>query len=373
MFRTSKLQIAAKLLGSVCNCSQKVAQPLRSTKPKSTSNTVQHFVDLKHLRAIGGAGGDGCISFLSLWSNEYAGPDGGDGGNGGHVIFQASLDIKDLSNVPTVAMGSYGQKGSNKDCNGKSADHYMIKVPVGTIIKNAEGNVVGDLSSEGLMFVAARGGAGGKGNHFFMTDTEQSPKISEYGALGEDLEYTVEVRSMAHVGLLGFPNAGKSTLLRAISRARPKVAPYPFTTLKPHLGMVQYDDYEQIAVADLPGLIPESHKNKGLGIQFLRHVERCMALIFIVDASEPEPWEVVNVLQYELTQFNENLKTRPQLIVANKIDIPESKDNIHKMKEHLGLPVIPISAKLGTNVGTLLKELKVIYDRSKEAENKEDT
>ncbi|KAJ8938192.1 hypothetical protein NQ318_019533 [Aromia moschata] len=353
----SFINLSLKSLNNVYRYSHKVAQPLKSKKPKSTRNQVQNFIDLKRLRTRGGTGGNGCISFLSLWSNEFAGPDGGDGGNGGHVIFEASGDVKDLHSVPTVAKADSGEKGSNKDCHGKNANHSILKVPVGTIIKNTDGKVVGDLHTEGLMFVAARGGAG---------DTEQAPKICEYGADGENLEYTIEVRSMAHVGLIGFPNAGKSTLLRAISRARPKVAPYPFTTLRPYVGMIQYDDYEQIAVADLPGLIPDSHKNKGLGIQFLKHTERCMALLYIIDVSSPEPWTVLSVLQHELSQFNDTLQERPQLVLANKIDIPNTEDNIKRLKEETNLTVIPVSAKLGTNLLEVLKEIRVIYDKSKE-------
>lgn len=167
-------------------------------------NQSQFFLDLKRVRAFGGNGGDGCISFLSLWSNEYAGPDGGDGGNGGHVIFKATNDVTDLIHVDTILKAESGEKGGNKDCNGKNADHLVINVPLGTIVRNEEGVVVGDLGGEGMMFVAARGGAGGKGNHFFCTDTEQSPEICEYGAEGEKLGYTVELRSMAHVGLVSF-------------------------------------------------------------------------------------------------------------------------------------------------------------------------
>lgn len=154
------------------------------------------------VRVIGGKGGDGCISFLHLWSNEFAGPDGGDGGNGGHVIFRALTNVKDLSLVASVVQADAGEKGFNKDCHGKNAEHKIIDVPLGTIVKNEDGVVVGDLEREGLMFIAARGGSGGKGNHFFITDTEQAPKISEYGAKGEDLTYIVELRSMAHVGLV---------------------------------------------------------------------------------------------------------------------------------------------------------------------------
>ncbi|CAH0557383.1 unnamed protein product [Brassicogethes aeneus] len=367
MFNSFKNSI--KLLYSVSKYSQKVAQPLRSRKQKSLRNSVQSFVDVKHVRVIAGNGGDGCISFLSLWSNENAGPDGGDGGNGGHVILESAHDIKDLNLVPSIIKAEPGENGANRDCHGKNAQNFKVPVPVGTIIKNDKGIVVGDLSEPGLMFVAARGGAGGKGNHFFISDTEQAPKICEYGAKGEDLEYTVEIRSMAHMGLIGLPNAGKSTLLRAISRARPKVAPYPFTTLKPHLGMVQYDDYEQIAIADLPGLIPDSHKNKGLGIQFLKHAERCMGLLYILDMSLPEPWKTLNMLKFELSQFNDKLNLRPQIIIANKMDLEDSEENLEILKEHTTELIIPISAKVGTNLEELLIRIRIIYDKNNVGES----
>ncbi|XP_076270711.1 mitochondrial ribosome-associated GTPase 2 [Rhynchophorus ferrugineus] len=358
-------------LGGVRLFSQKVARPLRQKKPKADGNSIQSFVDVRQLRVVGGAGGDGCISFLRLWSNEYAGPDGGDGGHGGHVIFQASTNVHDLNNVPTSVKANNGENGSNNDCHGKNANHYVIEVPVGTIIKDASGKVKGDLHTQGLMFIAAKGGAGGKGNHFYISDTEQAPKICEYGAKGEELEYIIEVRSMAHIGLIGFPNAGKSTLLRAISRARPKVAPYPFTTLKPHLGIIQYEDYEQIAVADLPGLIPDSHKNKGLGIQFLKHTERCMALVYVIDASLDEFYDHLEILQYELDKFYENFKNKSQLVVANKIDIPKARQNAAEMQKILQLPVVPVSAKTGENIAALLREMKIIYDNNNTEEEEE--
>ncbi|XP_058452620.1 mitochondrial ribosome-associated GTPase 2 [Malaya genurostris] len=342
--------------------SRRVAIALRSKKAKADKPTTQYFVDSKHIRTVGGNGGDGCISFLRLWCNENAGPDGGDGGNGGHVVFQASTDVRDLNHVTTLLTAEFGDKGRNKDCHGKNASHTVVKVPLGTIVKNSCGKVVGDLDTEGMMFVAARGGAGGKGNHFFTSDMEQAPQVAEHGGQGEDISYILELKSMAHVGFIGLPNAGKSTLLRAISRARPKVASYPFTTLKPHLGMVQYDDYEQIAVADLPGLIPDSHKNKGLGIQFLKHAERCSVLLFVVDVSLEEPWHHYHTLVHELSMFSEELVGRPKIIIANKIDLPEAEKNLQILEHHVDVPVIPISAKLGTNVSELLREIRIIYD-----------
>lgn len=329
-------------------------------------------MDSRHIRAIAGKGGDGCVSFLSLWCNENAGPDGGDGGNGGHVVFQASSDVKDFTHFTTILKAEDGEKGHNKDCHGKNANHTIIKTPVGTIIRNGSGKVVGDLNENGMMFVAARGGSGGKGNHFFTSNVNTAPQICEYGAEGEDTAYFLELRSMAHVGFIGLPNAGKSTLLRAITRAKPKVASYPFTTLKPHLGIVHYDDYEQIAVADLPGLIPGSHLNKGLGIQFLKHAERCNTLLFILDASLDEPWNHYYTLIEELTKFSEELAGRQKIVIANKMDLPDAEENYQLLKEKLDVPVIPISAKMGTNVSKLLEEIRRIYDESLEREKEKD-
>lgn len=218
--------------------------------------------------------------------------------------------------------------------------------------------------------MAARGGAGGKGNCFFTTDTEQAPQISELGAEGEERSYFIEVKSMANVGLIGFPNAGKSTLLRAISRARPKVAPYPFTTLKPYIGMIKYGDHEQLAVADLPGLIEDSHKNKGLGFQFLKHMERCAALVFVIDASLEGCGDHYETLRYELKMFNPELIEKPHLIVANKMDVPESQEHIKSLEavaENSGR-IIRISAKEESNLDDLLKEIRILYDSQVELE-----
>lgn len=318
------------------------------------------------MRAIGGKGGDGCISFLQLWCNENAGPDGGDGGNGGHVLLEASREVNNFNHIPSLLRGDDGEKGRNQDCHGKNAAHTIIKVPIGTIVKNQRGKVVADLDKESLKFVAARGGSGGKGNHFFASDTEQAPKVCEYGAQGEELAYNLELRSMAHVGFIGFPNAGKSTLLRAITRAHPKVAPYPFTTLRPNIGMVLYDDYEQVAIADLPGLIPDSHKNKGLGIQFLKHAERCSVLLFVIDVANDEPWKYYETLIFELGKFSQELVKRPKLIVANKMDLPEAERNLKLLKKKVDVPVIAISAQNETNLPNLLQEIRKLYDSSRQ-------
>ncbi|XP_020285642.1 mitochondrial ribosome-associated GTPase 2 isoform X1 [Pseudomyrmex gracilis] len=357
---------------TACVREESIAKPLRSIKPKSKQDTVQYFVDIKRVRTIGGNGGDGQITFLRLWVNDRAGPDGGDGGHGGHVMFKASQNVNDLKHVDKVIQGENGEDGRSKDCFGKNAEHNIVEVPVGTIVRDLKGRILADLNQIGMMFIAARGGAGGHGNAFFKSDTQQSPQICEYGAEGEDLQYVLEIRSMAHIGLIGLPNAGKSTLLRAISRARPKVAAYPFTTLKPYIGIIQYDDYEQVVVADMPGIIENSHKNRGLGITFLKHAERCAVLLFMIDITLDKPWTALETLKYEISQFNENLIARPHIIVANKMDLPNAQDNLQLLKEHVDSPVIPISAKYGTNISTLLKEIKILYDSIKPDTSKED-
>lgn len=220
-----------------------------------------------------------------------------------------------------------------------------------------------------MMFIAARGGSGGRGNKFFCTDEQQAPEICEFGAKGEDNNYYLELRSMAQVGFLGTPNAGKSTLLRAITRAKPKIAPYAFTTLKPHIGHIPYSDYEQIAVADLPGLIEGSAENCGLGIQFLKHAERCNTLLFVIDVSRNEPWNDYFMLINEMKKFSPELVTREKIIAANKIDLPGAEENIEIMREKLkDIPIIAISAKTGKNISELLQILRKVYDEQIEKE-----
>ncbi|XP_034231472.1 uncharacterized protein LOC117639705 [Thrips palmi] len=350
------------------------AQPLRPKKGKSFKNMAKSMVDYKRVVAIGGNGGEGCISLLRLWANEFAGPDGGDGGSGGHVVFHSTREVRDLSHIPPTVKADNGEPGQNKNCFGKNAKHTIVKVPIGTVLKNADGKVVGDMELEDTLFVAARGGAGGHGNYYFRTDVNQTPQIAEYGGEGETNDYFLEMRSMADIGLIGFPNAGKSTLLQAISRAKPKVAPYPFTTLRPYVGMVQYSDFTQLAVADLPGLVVDSHKNKGLGIGFLRHAERCSTLAMVLDLSEPEPWNQLEALRHELRQFSPELADRPQLIIANKIDLPDSKKNLQALLWKLDAKIIPISGKTGENLSTLLellREMHIEYEKTKEASTEE--
>lgn len=340
------------------------AKPLRKLKQKSTSADfrTQHFLDYLRFTAIGGKGGDGEIAFLRLPKNPMGGPSGGDGGNGGHVILQACKTVKSLEGIPPVITGESGKRGRGKHMHGAHGEDKIINVPVGTLVKEDD-EVRCDLNEHDATFIAARGGAGGHGNHFFLTNTNRHPDMAEYGADGEMRKYELELKIMAHIGLVGFPNAGKSTLLRAISRARPKVAAYPFTTLNPHVGIVHYDDYVQLAIADLPGLIPGAHENKGLGLSFLRHIERCSGILYVIDLSAESPLGQLECLKYELEKYKKGLSERPHAVVANKCDLDQNiEEQLNVLKDNVQMPVFPISAKFGTNITSLLKYIRKLYD-----------
>ena len=350
------------------NVKEETVVPLRSVKGKSDTNPVRKFVDCVEVEVLGGKGGDGRISFLSLFAVEFAGPDGGDGGHGGHVIFRASDRVRDLSHLKRKIQARFGTPGGNKKMHGKDAEHLYVDVPTGTLIRNREGHLVGDLDIAGSCFLAARGGSGGKGNAHFKTSVRQSPEIAEVGAEGENFAFTLELRTMADIGLIGFPNAGKSTLLTAISRARPKIASYPFTTLNPHLGIVFFSDLSQLAVADLPGIIAGAHRNHGLGIDFLRHIQRCSVLVYVLDLGQDNPLEQLEQLQYELEMYQTGLSSRPAAVLANKIDLEDSQEKLEHLRRALSdsqLEIIPVSGRTGLNLSTMLVNIKSLHDKSK--------
>lgn len=338
--------------------------PLRSVKGKSELGSAKGFVDWKAVSVRGGDGGDGSISLLSLYANEFAGPDGGDGGSGGHVVLEARGGYRDLGHLRARLAAARGVAGRKMKRHGKDAPHLVVPVPVGTVLRNPDGSLVADLARDGVSFIAARGGAGGKGNAHFKTAVRRTPQVAEVGGEGERFDYTVELRTMADIGLIGFPNAGKSTLLSAISRARPKVASYPFTTLNPHIGMVHYSDLTQLAVADLPGLLPGAHRNHGLGISFLRHIERCSVLLFVLDMAQPSPARQLEQLRFELEQYQPGLAARPSAIIANKMDLEETSEGLEELMAEVGegTEVIPVSGKMGINLASLLVRIKLLHD-----------
>ncbi|KAL0594543.1 Mitochondrial ribosome-associated GTPase 2 [Plecturocebus cupreus] len=385
-------QVSPRLLSVGCVDHTK-HQELPGKKPLSEKKLKRYFVDCRRVLVCGGNGGAGASCFHSEPRKEFGGPDGGDGGNGGHVILRGRSTecflsvhltcwpresmslalprvdqrVKSLSSVLSRYQGFSGEDGGSKNCFGRSGAVLYIQVPVGTLVK--EGNrVVADLAHLGDEYIAALGGAGGKGNRFFLANDNRAPVTCTPGQPGQQRVLHLELKTVAHAGMVGFPNAGKSSLLRALSNARPAVASYPFTTLKPHVGIVHYEGHQQIAVADIPGLIRGAHQNRGLGSAFLRHIERCRFLLFVVDLSLPEPWTQVDDLKYELEMYEEGLSERPHAIVANKIDLPEARANLSQLRDHLGQEVIALSAVTGENLEQLLLHLKVLYDAYMEAE-----
>lgn len=325
------------------------------------------FVDSAKIFVRGGQGGNGCVSFRREKFIPRGGPNGGDGGDGGDVVFQADASLHTLLDLRyhTLNYAKRGEHGQGSDRHGKSAEDLLIRVPLGTICKDADTQeVLWDFQHHGEHFIAAHGGRGGRGNASFATSTNRAPRQSTPGAPGTERCILVELKLLADVGLLGFPNVGKSTLISRISAARPKVASYPFTTLTPHLGVVQLAEFSSCVVADIPGLIPGAHTGKGLGLDFLKHVERTRLLLHLLDLSSDEegrtPWEDFVALNRELQCFNPQLAHTPQIVVATKMDVPLAQQRLPEVQRHFqqhGYDLLPISAATGAGVTTLLHRL----------------
>ncbi len=321
------------------------------------------FVDIAKIKVKSGDGGNGCVGFHREKYISHGGPDGGDGGKGGDIVLMADPDMRTL--LDFRYRRSYeaerGQNGSGGLCTGKNGADLVIKVPPGTQVKLPDtGEVVADLFQPGDRVVLLKGGHGGRGNARFATPTRQAPNFAQPGVKTREYEIVLEMKAIADVGLVGFPNVGKSTLLSVVSAARPKIANYHFTTLQPNLGMVKMDDYS-FAMADIPGLIEDAHLGVGLGHDFLRHVERNRMLLHVVDVSGCEgrdPVEDYEAIRHELEAYDPELAARPQIIAANKMDIlPDAEENLARLREHVGaeIPVYPISAATRRGVQELMR------------------
>jgi len=271
--------------------------------------------------------------------------------------------VKELAHLPKHIKAENGGAGRAEDCKGRNGADQIFEVPLGTVVKT-NGQAIADMTAERQTFVAAQGGVGGLGNAYFKTALDQAPDMYTEGTPGEGKVVELELKTIADIGLVGFPNAGKSTLLRAISRAKPAVAAYPFTTINPYVGIMEFEDYSQIAVADIPGLINGAHLNKGLGHAFLRHIERCRCLLYVLDISQTDSLTTFACLKEELELYKERLSQRPAAIVANKIDMVESKSEIQRLVETLPLPVIPVSAKYGAGIPELKVKLRKLFNDS---------
>ena len=284
------------------------------------------FIDQARIFVKAGDGGTGHCSFRREKFAEFGGPNGGDGGDGGDVVFLASNRVSTLLDLRYQKHyeATSGEKGMKRNCHGSTGPDIVISVPVGTLVKAEDtGDIIADLIEEGQTAIVARGGKGGKGNARFATSINRAPRQFEPGTPGEERWLILELKLLADVGLVGFPNAGKSTLISAISSAHPEIASYPFTTLRPHLGVVEWMEHSSFVVADIPGLIEGAHEGKGLGIQFLRHIQRTAFLLYLIDVSEwmtEDPIVTVETLRNELQAFDPELLERPFALVATKID-----------------------------------------------------
>jgi GTP-binding protein len=310
-----------------------------------------------------GRGGNGAVAFRREWGVPMGGPSGGSGGKGGDVYIRASARQSTLLSFRNQVhfAAERGQHGRGKDLTGRGGEDMVILVPRGTVVRDADsGQVLGDLVEDGQQVLVARGGRGGRGNAAFTTSTNQAPRISERGEPGEERWLELELKIIADVGLVGMPNAGKSTLLAATSAARPKIAPYPFTTLQPNLGVVELDYNTAFVMADLPGLIEGASLGVGLGHEFLRHVERTRLLVHLLDGLVGDPIDSYEMINHELSAFSERLAAKPQIVVFNKMDVPEVREVWPLVKEMLaerGVQSLAISAATGEGVPALLKEI----------------
>lgn len=319
------------------------------------------FIDRVKIYVQAGTGGNGTVAFRREAHVPKGGPSGGDGGRGGSVIFVATNSLSTLLDLRYYReyKAQNGEKGHAKKMHGADADDLVIRVPVGTCVYDDDtGNIIADLTKDSQRAVIAKGGRGGRGNARFASSRNPAPKICENGEPGEKFNLRVELKLLADVGLVGFPSVGKSTLLSVVSKARPQIADYHFTTIVPNLGVVQVKDGRSFVMADLPGLIEGASQGKGLGHQFLRHIERCRVIVHIIDMSGSEgrdPYEDYVTINKELGEYEYRLLERPQIIVANKMDGDEAEENLKKFKEKLGdQKVFPIIAPIHEGIDAVL-------------------
>ncbi len=323
------------------------------------------FIDKAQIIVKAGDGGNGCISFRRERFVARGGPDGGNGGNGSDVVLEADARLQTLSDFRPHShfTSESGGHGSGKNRRGRDGETLVIKVPPGTLVSDADsGKVVADLVENGSKAVIARGGKGGRGNAARKSSTNRTPRISDEGSAGEKRRFNLELRVIADVGIIGCPNAGKSTLIARLSKAEPKIASYPFTTLRPYLGIVEYEPFRTFVLAEIPGLVKGAHRGKGLGDEFLQHARRTKILIHLIDLSA-KPYENYTVVNEEMRLYDSELSEKPQVIAGNKVDIPGAAENfeelVGKLKENScrNSGVFAISALTGEGLTELVDGL----------------
>lgn len=333
-----------------------------------------HFIDEAKIYVEGGRGGDGCVSFRREKYVPRGGPDGGNGGRGGHVVLRGSDSVRTLIDYHFKRhyKAERGEHGKGKLQHGRNGEDIVLPVPVGTVVYDEAGDVIGEILQVGQELVVARGGRGGYGNAHFVNSVRQAPTLRELGEPGEARWIRLELRLLSDVGLVGFPNAGKSTLISRISKAKPKIADYPFTTLSPHLGTVRLEDGRSFVVCDLPGIIEGASEGRGLGIKFLKHISRSAVIVIVLDLTDPriEPEEAYKKLLNELRKYDPSLVERVRVVAGNKIDIPEAREKVEGLKQFFEKKkalFYPVSAVTGEGLNDLLYALAdIVYSTERE-------
>ena len=326
------------------------------------------FVDEVEIKVEAGKGGDGCTAFRREKYVEMGGPYGGNGGHGADIIFKVDEGLHTLLDLryQKTIKGANGENGRGKNQHGKGAEPLVVKVPLGTVVTDLEtGFIIADLSHKNQEEIIARGGRGGRGNTAFKTQTNTAPNYSENGEEGEHKTLKVEVKMLADVGLVGLPSVGKSTIISCVSRSKPKIAAYHFTTLNPNLGVVKSSDGRSFVMADLPGLIEGASEGEGLGDKFLRHIERTRVIAHVVDMAGSEgrdPYEDFILINKELEAFNEKLIKKPMIVIANKMDLPEAKENLEEFKKKVDLDIYEVSAATNMGLNLVVDKLADMLD-----------
>lgn len=333
------------------------------------------FIDRVKIHVQGGHGGNGVTAFRREKFVPRGGPSGGDGGRGGDVWIVADSSLNTLLHLRfnPEHIAERGRHGEGSNCSGRDGEHRTVRVPVGTqIFDSTNGELLHDLAQDGDRWLAAKGGRGGFGNSHFATSTNRAPRYHQAGSEGDEFELQLELKLLADVGLVGFPNAGKSTFISTVSAAKPKIADYPFTTLEPHLGVVDLGDFRTLVIADMPGLIEGAHEGAGLGDRFLRHIERTKVLLHLVDVSSfsgRDPVEDYQKLNHELRSYDPVLAERPQIVVATKIDALDEPERLESLKRQVladGLAFYQISSATGKGTKELVAAISVLLDELKE-------